>query len=495
MIKELFEEKFGFTLGERIGTKSSYGEAYVMPTKSKIVKIFYAKSDDLANREIAITTIMGLEGVGPKLFNAGKLDDKYYYMVMERISGDLLTMPRWLRKKYEPEINAQILKLMDKMHSLGFIHGDLKWDNIGYRNVKQSAPKIYIMDFGLSIKFPRNIRTNLNVVEGVARAYRTIGIRPRNLGTSPQELRGALKRAITETNRSSVSRTKTLDYGNMMSAAINVMNNKPLKVSIPKEMRVPSLKSRKYVDNYQYNEFFNEIPQRPTRPWRPGTPPVIIEQLTPEFVPNSNYKRTPPVIRYPKLFDPMSPPYSYHNIPANDPKKIKKTTPNLEAKKRNMMLLSPIAENKKEISANKKMNLSPPVRAIKPKTLNKMPKIVEEMLENNAMNTNQIRNVAKNIVNMRTLPENNTIITNINKINKMRMSPMIKNDVELEDLMEELMFTYLALLKLSYIKTRKGELSVKQKADMAALRRGRDMVRKRIKRRFDKYNLKNVEML
>ena len=36
MIKELFEEKFGFTLGERIGTKSSYGEAYVMPTKSRM---------------------------------------------------------------------------------------------------------------------------------------------------------------------------------------------------------------------------------------------------------------------------------------------------------------------------------------------------------------------------------------------------------------------------------------------------------------------------
>ncbi len=75
------------------------------------------------------------------------------------------------------------------------------------------------------------------------------------------------------------------------------------------------------------------------------------------------------------------------------------------------------------------------------------------------------------------------------------MSPTIKNDVELEDLMEELMFTYLALLKLSYIKTRKGQLSAKQKADLAALRRGRDMVRKRIKRRFDKYNIKNVESL
>ena len=446
MIKELFEEKFGFTLGERIGTKSSYGEAYVMPQKSRIVKIFYAKTDDFANREIAITTIMGLEGVGPKLFNAGKLDDKHYYMVMERISGDLLTMPRWLRKKYEPEINAQILKLMDKMHSIGFIHGDLKWDNIGYKNVKQSAPKIYILDFGLSIKFPRNIRTNLNVVEGIARAYRAIGIRPRNFDKSPQNLRGALKRAVTETNRSSVSRTKTLDYGNMMSAAINVMNNKPLKVSIPKEMRVPSLKSKKYVDNYQYNELFNEIPQRPTRPWRPGTPPVIIEQLTPNFVPNPNYKRTPPVIRYPKLFDPMSPPYSYHNIPANDPKKIKKTTPNLEAKKRNMMLLSPIIEN-----------------------------ILAEIPDDTvSAKSPEVRKAAK-------------------KMNIFNRTPEIRSNAELMGMLDELALSYVALLKLSYIETRKGKLTKKQMAIRDELRRERDNLRKQIKRRFNRYNLKNVE--
>ena len=447
MIKELFEEKFGFTLGERVGTKSSYGEAYVMPQKSRIVKIFLAKTDDFANREIAITTIMGLEGVGPKLFNAGKLDDKHYYMVMERISGDLLTMPRWLRKKYEPEINAQILKLMDKMHSLGFIHGDLKWDNIGYRNVKQSAPKIYILDFGLSIKFPRNIRTNLNVVEGVARAYRTKGFRPRNFANSPEQLRGAMKRAINETNRSSVSRTKTLDYGNMMSAAINVMNNKPLKVSIPKEMRVPSLKSRKYVDTYQYNEFFNEIPQRPTRP-RSITPPVIFEQLTPEFVPNPNYKRTPPVIRYPKLFDPMSPPYSYHNIPANDPKKIKKTTPNLEAKKRNMMLLSPIIEN-----------------------------ILAEIPDDTvSAKSPEVRKAAK-------------------KMNIFNRTPEIRSNAELMGMLDELALSYVALLKLSYIETRKGKLTKKQMAIRDELRRERDNLRKQIKRRFNRYNIKNVESL
>ena len=447
MIKELFEEKFGFTLGERVGTKSSYGEAYVMPQKSRIVKIFLAKTDDFANREIAITTIMGLEGVGPKLFNAGKLDDKHYYMVMERISGDLLTMPRWLRKKYEPEINAQILKLMDKMHSLGFIHGDLKWDNIGYRNVKQSAPKIYILDFGLSIKFPRNIRTNLNVVEGVARAYRTKGFKPRNFANSPEQLRGAMKRAINETNRSSVSRTKTLDYGNMMSAAINVMNNKPLKVSIPKEMRVPSLKSRKYVDTYQYNELFNEIPQRPTRP-RSITPPVIFEQLTPEFVPNPNYKRTPPVIRYPKLFDPMSPPYSYHNIPANDPKKIKKTTPNLEAKKRNMMLLSPIIEN-----------------------------ILAEIPDDTvSAKSPEVRKAAK-------------------KMNIFNRTPEIRSNAELMGMLDELALSYVALLKLSYIETRKGKLTKKQMAIRDELRRERDNLRKQIKRRFNRYNIKNVESL
>lgn len=446
-IKELFEEKFGFTLGERIGTKSSYGEAYVMPTKSKIVKIFRAKTEDFANREIAITTIMGLEGVGPKLFNAGKLDDKYYYMVMERISGDFLTMPRWLRKKYEPEINAQILKLMDKMHSLGFIHGDLKWDNIGYKNVKQSAPKIYILDFGLSIKFPRNIRTNLNVVEGIARAYRAIGFRPRNFVISPQDLQGALKRAVTETSRSSVARTKSLGVDNIMSAALSIMNNRPLKVGIPKGTRVPSLKSKKYVDNYQYNELFNEIPQMPTRP-RSMTPPVIFEQLTPEFVPNPNYKRTPPVIRYPKLFDPMSPPYSYHSIPPNDPKKIKKTTPNLEPKMRNMAMLAPIMEN-----------------------------ILAEIPDNTVTaKSPEVRKAAK-------------------KLNLFNRTPAIRSNAELKRMMDELAMNYVALLKLSYIKSRKGNLSKKQMAIRDELRRGRDSLRKIIKRRFNRYNISNVEML
>jgi len=95
----MFEEKYGISLGERLGTESSYGVVFVMPQKSRIVKIFYARSDDHANREIAISTIMGENGVGPKLYNAGIMIENYYYMVMERISGDLMSMPRWLRKK------------------------------------------------------------------------------------------------------------------------------------------------------------------------------------------------------------------------------------------------------------------------------------------------------------------------------------------------------------------------------------------------------------
>ena len=231
----------------------------------------------------------------------------------------------------------------------------------------------------------------------------------------------------------------------MMSAAINVMNNKPLKVSIPKEMRVPSLKSKKYVDTYQYNEFFNEIPQRPTRP-RSITPPVIFEQLTPEFVPNPNYKRTPPVIRYPKLFDPMSPPYSYHNIPANDPKKIKKTTPNLEAKKRNMMLLSPIIEN-----------------------------ILAEIPDDTvSAKSPEVSKAAK-------------------KMNILNRTPEIRSNAELMGMLDELALSYVALLKLSYIETRKGKLTKKQMAIRDELRRERDNLRKQIKRRFNRYNLKNVE--
>jgi serine/threonine protein kinase len=443
MIKELFEEKYGISLGERLGTESSYGVVYVMPQKSRIVKIFYAKSDEHANREIAISTIMGENGIGPKLYNAGKMKEDYYYMVMDRISGDLLTMPIWLRKKYEPQINDQIRKLMTKMHKLGFIHGDLKWDNIGYKNMKQAAPKIYIIDFGISIKFPRDIQTNVNIAEGIARVYRSIGIRPRNFVKSPKDLSGALKRAMEEIRQSSARRTKTLNAGNIMTAALNVVNNKPLKVSIPKDKRVPSLPSKKKMTmsplNPPYNELFN------------GGPPL---------------KRVPP----PRNYDPLT-----------------------LANEVNEVLSVALDPNWKPSTPNNTFDPTA-YRPYAPPTP-RMPNAVAEMLKNNTMDANQIRKVAKNTVNMKSLPENSTITININKINNIRRTPIIRNDTELRDLMDELMFTYLALLKLSYIKTKKGKLSDKQKADLAMLRRGRDMVRKRIKRRLDKYNIKNVESL
>jgi len=443
MIKNLFEEKYGVSLGEQLGSKSSYGVVYVMPQKSRIVKIFYAKSDEHANREIAISTIMGENGIGPKLYNAGLMSENYYYMVMERISGDLVTMPIWMRKKYEPQINDQIRKLMNKMHSLGFIHGDLKWNNIGYKNMKQSAPKMYIIDFGLAIKFPRDIRTNVNIAEGIARAYRGVGYRPRNFAKYPSNLRTALQSAMEEIRLSGTRRTKTLNVDNIMTAALNVVNNKPVKVSIPKDKRVPSLPSKKKAVmspiNPLYNKLFNE-----------GQP------LT----------RVPP----PKVYQPLTLSNELNEAlsVALDPN-WKPSTPNNTF---DPLVYRPYA--------------SPTPR---------MPSAVTEMLKSNTMDTNQIRNVAKNIVSMNSLPENSTITTNINKINNIRKSPKIRNDAELSDLMDELMFTYLALLKLSYIKTKKGKLSDKQKADLSMLRRGRDMVRKRIKRRLDKYNIKNVESL
>jgi len=441
----MFEEKYGISLGERLGTESSYGVVYVMPQKSRIVKIFRAKSDEHANREIAISTIMGENGVGPKLYNAGLMGEKYYYMVMERISGDLMSMPRWLRKKYEAQINDQIRKLMDKMHKLGFIHGDLKWDNIGYKNMKQSVPKIYIIDFGLSIKFPRDIRTNVNIAEGLARAYRGIGFRPRNLAKSPANLNFAMRRALDEIRWSGVKRTKPISADNIMTAALNVVNNKPMKVSIAKDKRVPSLPSKKKMVmsplNPPYTEMFN------------GGPPL---------------KRVPP----PRNYDPLTLANEVNEVlsVALDPN-WKPSTPNIT------------------FDPNSYRPYAPPTP--------RMPSPVAEMLKNDTMDAKQIRNVAKNIVNMKSLPENSTITININKMKniKINMAPIISNDVELEDMMDELMFTYLALLKLSYIKTRKGKLSKKQAENMEALRRGRDNLRKAIKRRFDKYKIKNVELL
>jgi len=330
------------------------------------------------------------------------------------------------------------------MHNLGFIHGDLKWDNIGYKNMKQSAPKIYIIDFGLSIKFPRDIRTNVNIAEGISRAYRGIGFRPRNFAKSNVNLNFAMRRALDEIRWSGVKRTKPISADNIMTAALNVVNNKPVKVSIPKDKRVPSLPSKKMVMsplNPPYTELFN------------GGPPVV---------------RVPP----PRNYDPLTLANELNEVlsVALDPN-WKPSTPNIT--------FDPTA-----------------YRPYAPPTP-RMPNAVAEMLKNDTMDVNQIRNVSKNIVNMKSLPENSTITVNINKLKnfKVNMAPIISNDVELEDMMDELMFTYLALLKLSYIKTRKGKLSKKQAENMEALRRGRDNLRKAIKRRFDKYNIKSVEML
>ena len=425
MLKELFEEKYGISLGERIGTESSYGVVYVMPQKSRIVKIFYAKSDEHANREIAISTIMGENGIGPNLYNAGKMKEDYYYMVMERISGDLLTMPRWLRKKYEPQINDQIRKLMTKMHKLGYIHGDLKWDNIGYKNMKQSVPKIYIIDFGISIKFPRDIRTNVNIAEGIARVYRSIGFRPRNFVKSPKDLSGALKRAMEEIRQSSARRTKTLNVNNIMTAALNVVNNKPLKVSIPKDKRVPSLPSKKKMVmsplNPPYNELFN------------GGPPL---------------KRVPP----PKVYEPLT--------FANELIEV---------------LSVPLNPNWKPSTPEPSRFASPfdpnVYRPYAPPT----PPFVPEPKKS---------------------PELTVTAKSINeKFENIKKTPEIRGNVELRNLLDELALSYVALLKLSYIETKKGKLTKKQMADRDELRRGRDNLRKAIKRRFDKYNIKNVELL
>jgi len=81
------------------------------------------------------------------------------------------------------------------------------------------------------------------------------------------------------------------------------------------------------------------------------------------------------------------------------------------------------------------------------------------------------------------------------KLNLFKKTPEIRGNTELMGLLDELALSYVALLKLSYIKTRSGKLTKKQMAIRDELRRERDNLRKIIKRRFNRYNIKNVELL
>jgi tRNA A-37 threonylcarbamoyl transferase component Bud32 len=87
----------------------------------------------------------------PRLHTFGE-DNGSYYLVMEFISGRLLTDEIQARGKLEPSpaiaIVRQVLEAVNYAHSNGIIHRDLKPDNIILAH--EEPPRVKVLDFGIA---------------------------------------------------------------------------------------------------------------------------------------------------------------------------------------------------------------------------------------------------------------------------------------------------------------------------------------------------------
>jgi len=184
MVRKL-ANKTDFKLGKQIGTGSAYGAVFQLKEKSRnkrVIKIFKTRTMSEGRKEIAVSVRMGREGVGPKIYLGGIVgysQGRYtFYMVMSEISGDIYSMKvkcPSMYEKHKKSIKRQIKKLITIMHSRQFVHADLKDDNIGYLEVKNKPPRVYIIDFGFATLHDKQLKTNKNLAMAIVRAYREHG--------------------------------------------------------------------------------------------------------------------------------------------------------------------------------------------------------------------------------------------------------------------------------------------------------------------------------
>jgi len=175
-------------LGKQIGTPSAYGAVFeIKGEPKKVVKIFKARRLSRARREAYISINLGWEGIGPKVYRSGmvrvKPGDFTVYCVMEKIDGDIYSLKNKnieMYKKYENDIEKELIRLIQNMHKLKFVHADIKEDNMAYRIINGKI-QLYIIDFGFSSLMPFSIKTNKNLAKAIVRAYKEQNFSYKNL--------------------------------------------------------------------------------------------------------------------------------------------------------------------------------------------------------------------------------------------------------------------------------------------------------------------------
>lgn len=96
----------------------------------------------------------------PKLIESGRLNEKKHYIVMSLHGSDSTNLKMMFKNKKAHntilELGKSVLRSLEKLHSLGYVHWDVKPSNILYDVLEtvDSDSKIFtLIDFGICEKY------------------------------------------------------------------------------------------------------------------------------------------------------------------------------------------------------------------------------------------------------------------------------------------------------------------------------------------------------
>lgn len=127
-----------------------------------IMKITTPKNSLTSKPDYEISIMEHLKRAGckgfPKIVSHGTIEGRLRYVVMQKYGPSLKFMLKRNKKKRfriktVVQIGLQLLDRLEALHKLGYVHLDLKPDNIllgSYNFQRLESSSIYLIDFGIS---------------------------------------------------------------------------------------------------------------------------------------------------------------------------------------------------------------------------------------------------------------------------------------------------------------------------------------------------------